>query len=135
MQFRLAHQPIDFEIPDEWLTEANVLGFVPRTVAYASSSDPEWPTTIVPLFQVAAPVRNPGVEGLHKERAVSILRAVSLEQILTPLKADQPPHTSVFKYRVRNGYHRFYISAALGFSHLPLSVRPYFDINAPSRRG
>lgn len=130
MQFRVPDRPIEFDIPDEWLKAANAREFSPKTRGYLASSDLRWPTTLIRLSEIAAPVRNVGVRTLDEERTVSILRAITSGQTLPAIEADIPPQASQFKYRVRDGYHRFYVSVALGFSHLPLSIRPYFDIAA-----
>src|SRR5713226_9095438 len=100
MQFRVPNHPIEFEIPDAWLQAANALGFIPKTPAYLASSDPTWATTSIPLAAIAPPVRNVGVQGLHEERTVSILQAITSGQILPPLTADQPPGMQEFRYRV-----------------------------------
>ena len=116
MQFRVPHQAIEFDIPDAWMIAANANEFTPKTLAYLASSDSRWPTTLISISEIATPVRNSGVLGLNEERTVSILRAMTSGQILPAVEGDIPPGVSEFRYRVRDGYHRFYISVALGFS-------------------
>ncbi len=130
MHYRIAHEDIAFEIPDSWWVSAGAQGFVPQGPAFAASSSPEWPTTLVPLVDVEAPRRTPGVIGLDEDRTVSVLRAFRSAAPLPPLEVHQPPEPKRCKFRVRDGYHRYYASVAAGFECLPVSVRPYFDFSA-----
>ena len=125
MRFRAAHEQIEFEIPDPWWRAA---GFSAHTPAYASSSCTQWPTTIVPVSDVEAPRRDLGVVGLHEDRTLSLLQAFRSGVSIPPLEVHVAPGQT--KYRVRDGFHRYYLSIACGFSMLPVSVRPYFDVNA-----
>ena len=123
------HHPvirIEFEIPDAWLLEANAGLFVRSAPAFAATSDPDWPTELVALANVAVPQRDPGVAGLNRERTVSLLKAIVARSALPPLEAHRPPNAT--QLAVRDGFHRYFVSVALGFPMLPLSVRPYFDI-------
>jgi hypothetical protein len=108
---------------DEWLEN---LCFV----FYIATSDPQYPTTVVPLSAVAAPVRNKNVAWFKEQRMVDVLRGFRVGDKLPPIEVDEPPTKTGFGYRVRDGFHRYYASAAAGFTELPVSVRPYFDINA-----
>jgi len=126
MLYRVPHEDIEFEIPDDWWELAGAIGFTPSQKAFAAFSDAQWPTTLVPIKDVAAPRRNPGVEGLLKERTVSILRAFVTGAELPPVEVE--PGSLAF--RVRDGFHRYYLSIAAGFCMLPVSIRPSFDFNA-----
>jgi hypothetical protein len=122
--------PCEFEIPDAWCDEAGIVGFRATGNAYQASSTADFPTAILALVDVAPPKRQAGVRWFYKDRMVSILKGMVSGSVLPPIKIDRPPvihapHT----YRLRDGFHRFYASVALGFSHLPVSELPYFDIN------
>ena len=67
---------------------------------------------------------------VYEDRMVPILRGFRNGDVLPPIEVDEPPNEIGRRFRVRDGFHRFYASVAVGFSHLPVSVRPYFDINA-----
>ena len=126
MRFQLPHEALAFEIPDEWLQTANVLSFKPAESAFTASSDSEFPTQRVRLADVKAPERDVGVAWFQRERMVSILRAFASGQVLPPLKVDEPPTQGRFRFRVREGFHRYYASAAVGFPELPVAVIPYY---------
>ena len=130
MRCRVPHEPIEFDIPDDWWDLANASGFMPSQTAFVASSNSEWPTTLVRIIDVEAPRRDAGVVGLRKDRTVSILRAFFEGTELPPLEVHESPEPRRFRFRVRDGFHRYYVSIAAGFSMLPVSIRPYFDFNA-----
>jgi len=125
MRFRHPTENIEFEIPDPWWVEAKAHLFERSAASFAASSDPEWPTQLVSIQSVAAPQRDAGIEGLRKERTISIIQAIISGSEVPPLEVHQPPQSE--RLAVRDGYHRYFISVALGFPMLPVSVRPYFD--------
>lgn len=59
----------------------------------------------------------------------SILRGICTGDALPAIVVDEPPTNEGLRYRVREGFHRYYASAAAGFTHVPVLLRPYFDIN------
>ncbi len=120
-----------FEIPDEWWVAAGMDRFQAKSVAYRASSNSEWPTVIVALTEIKPPMRNHGVREFDKERMVQILSGFANDDVLPSIEVDQPSGSFSHKFRLRDGFHRFYASAAAGFSHVPVSVRPYFDITDP----
>src|SRR5688572_8418510 len=110
MRFPLPHNTQDFEIPDAWWSEAGMSSFTPTAATYRASSDPQWPTMAVHILQVAPPNRAPGVPSFAKERMVDVLRAIRESSPMPPIEVDEPEWDSIFRYRVRDGYHRFYAS-------------------------
>ena len=48
MRFPMPHYPSEFEIPDDWLREAGIIGFTPLTTSYCSTAG----TTLVPLTAI-----------------------------------------------------------------------------------
>ena len=133
MLFRLPTPPLAFEIPDEWLFEAGVGQFCPTTLSYRSHNYTVSSEFIVPLTDIISPIRCTGVEldyyGFRRSRGfdggcggmVTVLRAIVAGTHLPPItvygnnkQAGEKP-----SFRVRDGYHRFYASTALGFSHIP----------------
>ena len=116
--------PIEFEIPDSWLREVGCILHKPLRLAYLATSDPEWPTVNISLRQIQAPMRDPGITGLHQERTISLLGAYLNNTPLPPVEVHKLPDREY--YEVRHGFHRYYTSVAFGFTSLPVSIRPYF---------
>lgn len=129
MLCRHPFESIEFEVPDAWLIAAGALGFVAQRSSFAALSELEWPTVLVPVEEVQPPRRNAGVTGFHQQRAISVLKAMVANEPLPAIEVHRMPfaHNCL---SVRDGYHRYFLSLALGFNMLPVSVRPYFDINA-----
>jgi hypothetical protein len=128
MHFQHPSENFEFEIPDTWWIAAAADSFTPTTAAFASTSNPAWPTVLVPLLEVGTPRRDPSVIGLREERTISILRAFIEGKELPPLESHRLPVSNVLA--IRDGFHRYLASIAVGFTMLPVSIRPYFDFNA-----
>ncbi|WP_157475071.1 hypothetical protein [Lysobacter sp. Root494] len=81
---------------------------------------------IIALADIAAPATRTTID---RERAMAILAAIRKGDALPPVEIDEPPDATGRRYRLRNGFHRYHLSAALGFSHVPVVLRPYFSWN------
>ena len=122
--------PVVFEVPDEWWIEAGLRNFKPKTTAYIAQPVTGWPTETVLLAAIRPPARASGVRNFDRERMVNILRGIRTDSPMPPVVVHNCPKPSQYLYEVRDGFHRFYASAAVGFSNLPIEIRPYFDIRA-----
>ena len=116
-------------VPREWIVAAQMEGFAPSEQIFAAVEDDRFPVSVVSVGLVQPPTRNPGVIGLDRERSISILNAFRMRTALPAIEVDEAPNLGHYRYRVRDGYHRFHLAVAVGYSKLPVSVRPYFDIN------
>jgi len=127
MKFAFSQQSIEYEIPNDWLNEAGAINYKPNSVAYNASLNDEYPTELKPLVELQAPIRNEGIAWFKKERMVSLINAVLTGEKLPPIEVHLKPSES--QLRVKDGFHRFYMSHALGFKSIPVIILPYFDIN------
>jgi len=101
---------------------------MPSLGPYAWARVPDGACLVVPLSEVNPPARNPGVRGVDPEPAASILGAIQRGEPLPPIEVHEPPGIEApYRYEVRDGFHRFHLSVGLGFSHLPVMVKPYFS--------
>lgn len=121
MYFTVEGQGIDFEIPDDWWTEAGMSGFAPRSETYDAEDPVRGLAATVAVGEVTAPQRNPGIRWFDHGRMVSILRRL--------VSGDRIPRIPVYeasqdgrRYRPCDGFHRFYASIAAGFTHLPVEI-------------
>lgn len=106
-----------------------MFGFTPRASAFGVAQQNTGATiVIVPMSAVAPPERNSDVRSFDEKRMILILRALRSGIPLPPVELDEqaaPP----FRYKVYDGYHRYYASAAAGFSDLHVIVRPFCDLD------
>ena len=130
MYCRHPTEDIEFEIPDSWLLAAGVSNFVPKESAFVATSNPDWPTVLLPVSDIQAPKRDVGVVGLHEDRTKSLLRAFLEGTPVAPLEVHECPGQIAGRFSVRDGYHRYFASIAVGFTMLPVSIRPYLNFNA-----
>jgi len=77
---------------------------------------------MVAMSDVEPPRRDPGIEPFKKYKLVPILFAFrSPECALPPICVQSlPTSRSGYRYRVQNGFHRYYASAAVGFPMVPV---------------
>jgi len=104
---------------------AGLAEFHPRSVSFRCE-DPQ--ALLVPLSDIQGPNRT----SIAEERAHSILTAISQDIPLPPVEVHEPPSQTAgnHRYGLRNGFHRYHIALALGFSHIPVVVHPFFDWSA-----
>jgi len=124
MRYRFPLLPGEFEIPDQWRADAGMTAFASfGRRAYCSAET----AVLVPLREVEPPFRLPECEldgnGFDRLRLISILKGFVAASEIAPVpliclpSTDFPP--APFRYRVRDGFHRFYASVAAGFECLP----------------
>lgn len=128
MKFQTSKTEVEFEIPGEWWSFAemhsfrpNGGGFYPYSPALAEG------VQVVPLSSIEPPMRSEGVPPFKKYKLVPVLLAFqSPECALPPVEVMRATSSSPYQFRVHNGYHRFYGAVAAGYSKLPVViVEPY----------
>jgi len=91
MRFPMPYFPCEFEIPDEWLSEAGIVGFVPAEAAYRSSEN----GMLFPLTQVEPPPRfvsHPkDWRGFDRRRFVAVLRGFVAGGVIAPVPVVRMP--------------------------------------------
>jgi hypothetical protein len=124
MRYPMPNYPCEFEIPDGWLHEAGMDGFTRSAPAYHST------TTAVPvsLREIEPPYRTPEKDwrGFDRARLISVLTGIATGAEIEPVPLLKLPPGDFpappYRYRVRNGFHRFYASIAAGFECLPAEI-------------
>lgn len=125
MQFPFPHFPGEFEVPDEWWSEAGMYGYARRGSTYRSPV-----TAAIALGSIEPPFRTKALDanGFVRIRMVSILKGFADDAEILPIDLLViPPLGDLsgdpFKYRVVDGFHRFYASIAAGFDFVPTTTR------------
>ena len=128
MRFSFPCFPAEFEIPDEWWAQAGMAGFTPSSEAYHSTAS----ATLIPLRHIEPPFRSPecpkDFHGFDRDRLISVLNGIATGAEIEPvplLKLPTPELTPApYRFRVCNGFHRFYGSVVAGFGCLPGVIIP-----------
>lgn len=125
---RFVHRDFLFEVNDEWWAEAGMIGFVPSSRTYRADTKAHphfWEVRIDEVEPVRRQLSH-GVfnddltEGISaKERVVSVLRAFVSGTALPPVEMVRLEPGASSAYRLTHGAHRFYLSVAAGFTHVP----------------
>jgi len=126
MRFQMPNYPCEFELPNQWVVESGLSTFMPTTSAYNSTSS----AVLTPLNEIEPPIRKREVEkdwrGFGRKRMIRVMSGVVTGAEIEPVPLreldDDGNPAAPFRYRVRDGFHRFYASVAAGFSHLPAII-------------
>ncbi len=120
--------PAAFEIPDKWIAAAGLSGFKAVTETYRAARDPKWPNLVLVFDQIVTPVRAEGTRWFDRDRMIAILQGIVSGAELPAVNVHELPGHTPRPFALRDGFHRFYASAAAGFGAVPVAVLPYFDI-------
>jgi hypothetical protein len=112
-----------FEELSALVASAGLSRFRPASAGYGCS---DHDAQLISLSDIQAPLSRSLIVA---ERAAAILAGIAQGLSLPPVEVDEPPGTPARRYRLRDGFHRYHLSLVLGFSHIPVAVRPYFDWN------
>jgi hypothetical protein len=135
VRYLMPNYPCEFEIPDAWLAEAGFDKFTPSAPAYHSDADG---MKLVPLREIEPPYRLCAYAkdwlGFDRARLVDVLKGIVDSANIKPVPLMQlPPGNRLvivqYRYRVRDGFHRFYASIAAGFEFLPATVNTLEELS------
>lgn len=123
MLFDLPSGAGSFEIPDDWWRFAEMERFRRSPSGYYPYQlRPENDIEVVPIEEVEPPKRNPGVPMLKKFKLVPVLFAFQSPECALPAVQVHRARSGAYRFTVHNGFHRFYGSVAVGYTHLPVLV-------------
>lgn len=78
-------------------------------------------TAFLPIFRNAGVVLD--ANGFGRDRMLKILHGVSRGESIPPIYVEIADEREQ-KYRLRNGFHRYYAALWLGFAKVPVEVLP-----------
>jgi len=118
---------IDFEIPDDWWSFAEMNDFSVCRTTYTHGRPESYPEEIetreVSLDEIEPPMRAQGIAQFHKSRMLPILLAFRFPGCaLPPVQVRLKIPSGRYRFKVYDGFHRYYASVAAGFTHLPVTV-------------
>lgn len=126
MRFALPNFPCEFEVPNDWLAEAGIIGFSTTTQGYRSTAE----ATLVPLGEIEPPYRLTTVpkdwRGFERSRLVKVLKEIVSGAEIWPVPLRTLHITQYlptpYRYSVADGYHRFHSAIIAGYSFLPATI-------------
>jgi hypothetical protein len=122
---KIAHHDLMVDLNDEWWAEAGMHNFVPTAQAYRSDQDAvevciadigpvDLQRQLIGMFKDNADVGIPA-----RERVLKILWGFRCGETIPPVKIVGGDAGYGYKYRLKDGAHRLYLSIAAGFTHVP----------------
>ncbi len=127
--------PIPFDIPDSVWLAAGANGWQPAQQCYVASAyrdalsgkpHGDLAADSVPLELIVPPVRNGGATWFVEERLLRALHGMVAGKPIPAVLGQRPNDDPATRVEIVDGMHRFYASTALGFTHLPIAIRPYW---------
>lgn len=126
MEFKTPDGIVSFRIPDEWWLFAEMSSFSRAGGGYYpyETKAHDRDIVVVPLRDVEPPLRAANVPPFKKYKLMPILFAfLSPECALPPVEVHYVAPATNYRFKVYNGYHRYYASLAAGFTKLPVVIR------------
>jgi hypothetical protein len=125
MKFYTPAPSVEFEIPDDWWLFAGMDEFKLYGGGFFPPNTPD--CELVPLDQIEPPRRNATTPLFRKYKMVPVLFAfMSPECALPPVELNPIEGSGRYRYKVHNGFHRYYASAAVGYTQLPVTIHEEF---------
>lgn len=124
----LTHDQVEFSIPGEWLQRSGAEGFRPQEAHFTSAAAAE----ICDITSIKSPRRAEGVRWFDETRMVSVLSGIVTGASMPPINVHRRPGGQVFE--LRDGFHRYYASIALGLAEVPVNELPFFEFETPTSR-
>lgn len=111
-----------YTIPDDWFAFCGMPNWTRGTDYYPYQSSRA--VEIVSLSDIEPPRRDAGVIPFKKYKMCPVLFAFqSPECALPPVVVEFLSASQAFRYRIVNGFHRFYASVHVGYTHIPVEMR------------
>jgi hypothetical protein len=106
-------------VPMKQLQDLIPVHWRPSSTHYAAKDYADLPTVIVSLDAIEPPLRDPGVQEFDLTRLRRIAGWIVEAIPIQPIEIGTPAKDPSYQYRVRNGFHRFYLCQALGLTQIP----------------
>lgn len=127
MRFSTPRKDFEFDIPDEWWSFAEMEKAISNPGAYYPYSPASDDIQVISLYDIEPPQRSKGVPPFKKYKLVPVLLAFQSPECALPPLEIAMLQGSIYQYLLTNGYHRYYSSIAVGFTHAPAIVRLAFE--------
>ena len=123
MKFPTPLQDRTFEIPDDWWQFCDMHAVVRVGQYYPYTERPGHIVEIVELTQIQPLTRAVGEKGFRKYKLIPVLMAFQDPTgLLPPIQIQCLADDHVYRFKLVNGFHRYYASVAFGYSSIPAIV-------------
>jgi hypothetical protein len=94
-------------------------GWRASSAHYAVRDYADLATVFVSLAAIEPPLRDPGSRDFDLTRLRRVANWIVTGVLIEPIEIGTPAKDIAYQYRVRNGFHRFYLCMELGFTMIP----------------
>jgi hypothetical protein len=111
---------IRYEIPDEWWLTSGMNLFNPQSEHYEPSDKfPIQQILIVDHLMIYPRKRNEGVPDFRRESIINLLSRIKNHRPIDPIEIMEPSWDNGYEYWLKDGFHRYRVSFAVGFKKIP----------------
>ena len=105
---------------------------LPTKSVYRHVEDSLFLVEVVPIEDIEPFTRGPGVVGLDPGRVYSILEDLSKDIPIHAVNVYRQARASAkHRFQLYHGFHRYHVSMAVGFTHIPVAINSSGGENAP----
>ncbi len=123
MKFITPRSGVEFEIPDDWWIFSEMDKFSLNKGRFYPYCTKDSNIEVVDIYEIEPPTRNNNIQPFRKYKLVPLLMAfTSPECALPPVEVVPNKEFETYHFKVKNGYHRYYASIAVGYPMLPIKV-------------
>jgi hypothetical protein len=126
MDCTVPHSNRKFVVPNEWWTDAGMDGFVPNSEYYPTRKSSGF--EIVAVEDVEPPERTIEMFWRDRESVLEVLRKIRTGEEQEPIVVWSKEKRGTKNFMVKDGFHRFYLSIAIGYRKIPIKIDD-FDLD------
>jgi hypothetical protein len=120
---------LEFEIPEDWWRDAGAVCRARTVYAWApDAAHPALSVTEVAIAEIEPLRRSVPLDfgGFRRDRLINVLRGLATGAALPPIRL-KATGSAPFRYKLNDGFHRFYGAAASGFERVPAIVYDWYE--------
>lgn len=124
MKFSIPNSGINFSLNCEELLEKNLNFFQTKEISYEFKVGDG--VQLIELFRISPPFRDgQKIWFRDDETVLMLLRSMKNKEQLPPISVWSLGKKLRDFYSVRDGFHRFYLSIAMGYTHIPIRINDW----------
>jgi hypothetical protein len=121
VKFVVPKRDLTFEIPDEWWILAGMVGFKADLQHYNTDLTYK---ELVSIQEIIPPLREGGVIWFRdRDTVIELLQGMRNNEKIPPIEVS----FETKNLKIHDGFHRFYLSIAVGYTDIPIRERFDFE--------
>ena len=128
MKFKTPRTGIEFEISDEWWSFSEMDKFKLNGARFYLYTRSVENAEAVDISEIEPPTRNKNIPPFKKYKLVPVLMAFTSPECELPPVEVVENNSNEYRFKVKNGYHRYYASVAVGYPMFPILITEQYEL-------